>query len=116
MKRYPEWLDRKIQIDLRNRFCQCYKNDDGSIFYIEPAFYTTLENFKQLYNSHYDELLKKMDEITSKNRLVVFTADEDNPLTITSESQHAIYLTITDLANMIHVIIDDNSRGTDYGD
>lgn len=116
MKRYEEWNDRKLLIDLRNRFCQCYQNDDGSIFYIEPAFYTTLENFKILYKEHYQKLLDKMDEIVKRNRVVVFTADEDDPLTHTSSEQHAIYLTITDVANMINVIISDNSRGSDYGD
>ena len=39
-KNYPEWSDRKILIDRQNRFATCYQNDDGSIFYIEPQYYT----------------------------------------------------------------------------
>ena len=51
--KYPEWDDRKIMIDLRNRFCACYGNSDGAIFYIEPGFYTTLMNFKNLFPEHF---------------------------------------------------------------
>ncbi len=116
MKNYPEWNDREIINDRENRFCTCYKNDDGSIFYIEPAFYTTLQNFKLLYSNRYNDLINKMDQIVRKNKLVVFTADEDEPLTKIDDSRHAIFLTITDVANMIKVIISDNSRGCDYGD
>lgn len=114
--KYPEWDDRKIMIDLRNRFCACYGNSDGSIFYIEPGFYTTLMNFKNLFPEHFQHILDKMDELTYQNIVMVFTADDDDPMTNIDEHQNAKFATITDLANRIHVIIDDNSRGSDYGD
>ena len=31
MKDYVEWADKKRLIDLKNRFCTLYKNDDGSM-------------------------------------------------------------------------------------
>lgn len=116
MNRYQEWEDRKVIVDLRNRFCTCYGNEDGSIFYIEPAFYTCFKNFESLYPNRIKEILSLMDELTKKNRVMVFTADEEEPLTYTSESQHAIIATMNDLADRLNIIIDDISRGSDYGD
>ena len=40
---YPEWADRQLMIDLRNKIAKCYKNKDGSIFYVEPGFYKAFE-------------------------------------------------------------------------
>ena len=40
VQEYTEWKDRKKLIDLRNKLVPCYQNDDGSIFYVEPLFYT----------------------------------------------------------------------------
>jgi hypothetical protein len=64
--RYPEWSDRKILIDLRNRFATCYQNEDGSIFYIEPQFYTYLQGYQRLRPENYQALLKRMDEIVKE--------------------------------------------------
>jgi len=111
--KYPEWADRKVLIDLRNRFAVCYENDDGSIFYIEPQFYTCLEAYKMLRPERYPEIIAKMDEQVRKNKKVVFVGQEDNPLV---ESECAIYLTAFDVANMAKVLVEDKSRGSDYGD
>lgn len=107
MTKYTEWNDRKILIDLRNRFATCYQNEDGSIFYIEPQFYTYLMGYKRLRPENYDALLKKMDEIVKKNKKVVFVGQEDNPLV---EADDAIFLTAMDVANMIGVVVDDKSN------
>jgi hypothetical protein len=62
---------------------------------------------------HYDDILKKMDEIVRKNRKVVFVGMEDNPLV---ETEHAIYLTAMDVADQAKVLVQPESRGSDYGD
>lgn len=110
---YKEWEDRKILIDLRNRFATCYQNPDGSIFYIEPQFYTYLQGYRMQRPEKYNDLLNKMDEIVKKNRLVVFVGQEDNPLV---ESEHAIFLTAMDVADQAMVLVQPESRGSDYGD
>lgn len=113
-KRYREWEDRKVLIDLRNRFATCYQNDDGSVFYIEPQFYTYLMGYKRLRPESYQLLLDRMDAIVRKNRKVVFVGQEDNPLV---ECEHAIYLTAMDVADSIGVIVDDKSNpSSDYKD
>lgn len=111
--KYKEWEDRQILIDLRNRFAICYQNDDGSIFYIEPQFYTYLQGYRMQRPENYQNLLDKMDEIVKKNRKVVFVGIEDNPLV---ETEHAIYLTAMDVADQAKVLIQPESRGSDYGD
>ncbi len=111
--KYTEWADRKIMIDLRNRFATCYQNDDGSIFYIEPQFYTYLQGYRMQRPENYQELLDKMDEIVRKNKKVVFVGQEDNPLV---ETEHAIYLTAMDVADQAKVLVQPESRGSDYGD
>ncbi len=113
MKNYPEWQDRKVLIDLRNRFATCYENDDGSIFYIEPQFYTYLQGYKALRKERYQEILDQMDKIVRKNRKVVFVGQDDNPLV---ECDGAIYLSAMDVADSIQVLVEDKSRGSDYGD
>lgn len=112
-KLYDEWKDRKALIDLKNRFATCYQNDDGSIFYIEPQFYTYLQGYRMHRPEEYQKLLDKMDEVVRKNKLVVFVGQEDNPLV---DSQHAIYLTAMDIANLCKVLIERESCGSDYGD
>ena len=113
MKNYNEWKDRKILIDLANRFATCYQNDDGSIFYIEPQFYTYLQGYKMLRPEHYQDILNKMDEIVRKNGKVIFQGDEEYPLI---EREGFIYLTAMDVANQARVIIEKESRPSDYGD
>ena len=111
--KYPEWEDKKILIDLKNRFATCYQNDDGSIFYIEPQFYTYLQGYKMLRPERYDDLLKEMDRVTRANKKVVFVGMEDNPLV---DAHDAIYLTAMGVADKVGCIIERESRGSDYGD
>lgn len=113
MKKYEEWKDREVLIDLRNRFATCYRNPDGSIFYIEPQFYTYLQGYKMLRPESYHLLLEKMDEVVKKNKKVVFIGQEENPLV---ECEGAIYLTAIDIANFCKVLVEDKSCGSDYGD
>lgn len=107
MKTYPEWKDRQVLIDLRNRFATCYQNDDGSIFYIEPQFYTYLMGYKRLRPENFSAILVKMDEIVRKNKKVVFVGQEDNPLV---EADDAIFLTAMDVADSIGVLVEDKSN------
>ena len=113
MKNYPEWNDKKILIDLANRFATCYENDDGTIFYIEPQFYTYLQGYKRLRPELYDNIIKKMDEIVRKNKFVIFQGDENYPLI---EKEGYIYLTAMDVANQAKVIIEPESTPSNYGD
>lgn len=113
MKDYKEWKNRKKLIDLRARYATCYENEDGSRFYIEPQFYTCLQAYKMLRPESYQNILNKLDEIVKKNRVVCFIGQEDNPL---EDIDDAIYLTAIDVADRAQVLVEDKSRGSDYGD
>lgn len=110
---YPEWADRQLMIDLRNKIAKCYKNKDGSIFYVEPGFYKAFEALKNIYQDRIDDVLRKMDELTSSNKKVVYVSDPDDPLVIVEKAK---YITIFDLTDSIGLLLEDKSRGSDYGD
>lgn len=110
---YPEWADRQLMIDLRNKIAKCYKNKDGSIFYVEPGFYKAFEALKNIYPDRIDDVLRKMDELTSSNKEVVYASDPDDPLVIVEKAK---YITIFDLTDSIGLLLEDKSRGSDYGD
>ena len=110
---YPEWADRQLMIDLRNKIAKCYKNKDGSIFYVEPGFYKAFEALKNIYPDRIDDVLKKMDELTSSNKKVVYVSDPDDPLVIVEKAK---YITIFDLTDSIGLLLEDKSRCSDYGD
>lgn len=110
---YPEWADRQLMIDLRNKIAKCYKNKDGSIFYVEPGFYKAFEALKNIYPDRIDDVLRKMDELTSSNKKVVYVSDPDDPLVIVEKVK---YITIFDLTDSIGLLLEDKSRGSDYGD
>lgn len=110
---YPEWADRQLMIDLRNKIAKCYKNKDGSIFYVEPGFYKAFEALKNIYPDRIDDVLRKMDELTSSNKKVVYVSDPDAPLVIVEKAK---YITIFDLTDSIGLLLEDKSRGSDYGD
>lgn len=116
MTKYPEWSDRSIMIDLKNRFVTLYKNDDGSMFYIEPLFYQGLQFFKEFNPDKYEDILNEMDRIVKKNRLVVFTGDDENPVTMIDDGIKYVVLTIHDITEGINLTNEPKRYDTDYKD
>ncbi|MDD4532347.1 MAG: hypothetical protein PHW22_02830 [Bacilli bacterium] len=116
MKNYVEWADRKMMIDLRNKYCTLYKNEDGSMFYIEPVFYQGLETFKSLRGKDFQKILDEMDRIVHKNGLVVFTGDSKNPITFVDDNVKVIYLEITDITDKLNIFLQDTNFQGDYVD
>lgn len=108
MEDFIEWKDRKKLIDLRNKLAPCYQNEDGSIFYVEPLFYAFFSSIKKLFPQYKDEFLKKMDEIVTKNKKVVFAGRDDYSLV--EPGKGYIFLTAKDISNQIGLIIEDKSN------
>ena len=113
MNNYEEFKHLKIIEDKNNPFCTLYEYDDGSRFYIEPAYYTQMLGFKEKRLEDYPRIIEKMEEVVRKNKKVVFTADFENPQT---EVEGYIYLEISDIADPLCIFVEDKSRGSDYGD
>lgn len=114
MKNYPEWNHLERIIDSKNPFSSLYKYDDGSMFYVEPVFYTQLEEFGKHHEQAVKLILEEMERVVHKNKLVVFTGEFESPLT--KNVENAIYLEIFDITDKLQIFVEDKSRGSDYGD
>lgn len=51
-----------------------------AIFYVEPNFYTQLENLEVNYKDEYNKILLSLGEISKKNKRVIFTGNFDAPI------------------------------------
>ena len=113
VKLYNEWTSLKVIEDLKNPFSTLYAYEDGSMFYIEPVFYTMLKGFEEQRPGCIPSILEEMEKIVKKNRKVIFTGCFDNPLT---RDDDAIVLEIFDITDKLEIYVEDKSRGSDYGD
>ena len=112
--KYAEFSHLKRIVDKDNPFLVAFELSGGEIFIIEPAFYTQLTNFKELYNElDYKRILARMEEITKERKRVIFTYDFENPFI---KKDGFIYLEFTDVTDSLKIFIEDKSRGSDYGD
>lgn len=111
---FEEWNNLKQVKDKDNPFTPMFVLPTGEEFFVEPAFYTQLTNLKELYSlKDYQRVLQKMLEIVKERKHVIFTYDFENPF-INKDS--FIYLEFVDITDQLKIIIDDKSRGSDYGD
>lgn len=111
---FPEFNDLEVINDANNPFCNCYRLDDGSIFYVEPIFYTQLQGFKEHLPNDYPKIIARMLEVVRKNKKVVFVGTFEFPQTVVEEGY--IYLEISDITDPLCLFVEDKSRGSDYGD
>lgn len=111
---YNEWSSLKEIKDKNNPFSHLYELESGEQFYVEPAFYTQLINFKEMYSvDEYNKILDKMIELVKERKRIVFTYDFEHPLT---NNDDFIYLEFKDVTDLLRIYIEDKSRGSDYGD
>ena len=117
MEKYPEFQDFERLEDKKNPFCHLYKCQEGELFYIEPLFYSYLQNFKIQYSDKMQDVLNEMLRIVKRNKKVIFTGMdeeyEEDPVTI---ADNFIVLTLFDVLNQIGIFLENKSRGSDYGD
>ena len=112
---YDEFKHLKTIEDTNNPYCTLYELEDGSRFYIEPAYYTQMEGFKEKRRKEYPLIIERMIEVVKKNRKVVFTAEYEFPQTDPQDDEY-IYLEIFDITDPLKIYVEDKSRGSDYGD
>ena len=113
MRNYSEWSHLTQLTDPNNPFSALYEYDNGSKFYIEPVFYTMLEEFGKHHEYAIPLILNEMERIVKANKIVVFTGEFEAPLT---NVENAIYLEIFDITDKLNIFVEDKSRGSDYGD
>ena len=112
--RYPEFEHLDLMVDLRNRFAPCYRNPDGSMFYIEPGFYKAIQSIKAVYPDRYPETIRAIETLATRNKVTVFAADED--AVMVDLTGDFTVLTPSDIIDFLDLSIEDKSRGSDYGD
>lgn len=113
MKEYQEWSNLVQKEDPQNPFSALYVYEDGCQFYIEPVFYTQLQEFLRHYPNSLSLILKEMERIVKVNKKVVFTGDYESPY---CHVEGASYLEIFDITDRLGLFVEDKSRGSDYGD
>lgn len=94
-------------------FARGYKLSNDEHFYIEPWFYTQFTRLKERFPERVGEMVDYMVESVRKYKYVVFTRDHEN--TIIKDERY-VCIEIDDLIAALKIVIDDNSRGSDYGD
>jgi len=110
---YKEWQKFPKNLDAKSSLCPGYILSDNARFIMEPAFYTQLETLKGFYPEKINEVIDAINKRVIKEKKVFFTIDIENPFV---DLKDYIYLEITDILDPLHIIIDDKSRGSDYGD
>lgn len=111
---YEEFKEFEKVVDKDNPLTPCFRFKSGETFYVEPAFYTQLSNFKELYNiDDFNRIVEKMKSIVKERKHVIFTYDYENPFT---KKDGYIYLELLDVTDSLKIFIEDKSRGSDYGD
>ena len=112
--KYEEFKNIKQGRDLNNPFCNFYVINEEESFYVEPAFYTQLQGFKDRHTEEdYQRIINRMIELVHRNKKVVFVGNFEYPQT---EVEGYIFLEITDVTDPLKIFVEDKSRGSDYGD
>ena len=55
-------------------------DEEGNIFYVEPAFYYNLQGFKDKRAEAFEPILKEMERIVKANHHVIFTGNFEAPM------------------------------------
>ena len=110
---YPEFDKYTPYVDKENPFCNAYTTKEGHLFFVEPWFYVGLSGFKEKRAERFEEIMKAIDDIVTKNEKVIFTGDFDSPFIV---RDGFIYREIHDITDPLQIDVEDKSRGSDYGD
>lgn len=110
---YEEFKSYQRILNPLTKFAHGYQLPDGKTFYIEPWFYTQFTRLEERFPERVSDLVAVMIEKVNRYHHVVFTRDYQN--TIIKDERY-IAIEIDDLIAQTGIIIDDISRGSDYGD
>ncbi len=101
-----------IKTPLTN-FARGYQLTTGELFYVEPWYYTQFTRILERYPEYQTAMVDWMIDKVKKFGHVVFTRTFENPII---KDEQYIAVEIDDLLGELDIRIDDNSRGSDYGD
>lgn len=90
-----------------------FRLEDGSSFYMEPAFHTQLINLCKIRAQSSLMIIKEIERIVKKSRKVLFVHDFEN---VGHDLKDYVIREMTDVLDPLGIFIEDKSRGSDYGD
>ena len=111
--KYEEWQHLTQIEDKQNPAVNLYKYEDGSMFYVEPPFYTQLRNLKAMYPESFQKIIIEMEKEVKRLKKVVFVYDFKYPFV---DKDDFVYIDIHDLLDKTKGMVEDKSRGSNYGD
>lgn len=89
--------------------------EDCGEFYLEPVFQASYDAFLLRYGSEKEASIKaEMKRLVKKYHKVYFVGNFENPMV--KGKDDFVFLELTDILNPLGFIVDDISRGSDYGD
>ena len=103
---FVEFDDLNKVIDKEYKDINCYELD-GSIFYVEPNFYTQLVYLKEHFKNEYSSIIEKIKEIAKRNNKVIFTGDFENPVV---NKDDFIYREISDVLAELKLYFDNKGN------
>lgn len=103
---------QRVETPLTN-FAHGYQLETGEVFYIEPWFYTQFTRLAERFPDMVSPLVDAMINRAKKHKYVVFARDFQNLLI---KDERYVAIEIDDLIAELNIVIDDKSRGSDYGD
>ncbi len=109
---YEEFASLKRITPERTRYARGYEYKDGT-FYIEPWFYTQLTRLFERFPLQKDDILTVLLSIAGKDKHVIFTKDINSPAFVDKDYR---CVEINEIIIAANLVIDDISRGSDYGD
>ena len=109
---YSEFKHLKRVSNPQTAFARGYMFGDGE-FYIEPWFYTQLTRILERFPSEHDNVMAVLFNIARKGKYVIFTRDINEPVFY---DEKYILVEIEEVIEGAKIIVNNISRGSNYGD
>ncbi|HKM30462.1 MAG TPA: hypothetical protein VJZ51_06905 [Bacilli bacterium] len=110
---YEEFATYKPIKPALTNFARGYELTTGEQFYVESWFYTQFTRIEERFPERAQDMVDLMIRKVKKFKYVVFTRDFEITLV---DDLRFIAVEIDDIIAELDIRIDDNSRGSDYGD
>lgn len=85
----------------------------GETFYIEPVFHTQLLRLLEKFPTEEERIISEMLRVVKNEKQIIFTGNYEIPLV---DQPGYIYRELIDITNHLGILLNDISRGSDYGD
>ncbi|MDR0832086.1 MAG: hypothetical protein LBM99_04245 [Bacillales bacterium] len=105
--------DIESKQDDTNPFSYYFETDLGN-YYLEPLFLTKFNNYNSVHNNQSREIIIEcLKKQLKKDSVLVLCDDIEEAIT---KKDKARFLEFRDIIDLCQLPINDNSRGSDYGD